>query len=443
MADTKQQDVELNLDKKSASDCKLDNACENNDNKDKQEYKKIRLFLSRKIWIAIFSFLGLTIIGGIIEYSVQTPISQFFESLNGPSIKILNQEIERKNYLYVYNNISQEFYGSPQNRKFESLYNRSTKGHLQHLLDEHQWNEAFFFLSGATKEMPISKSHLLHMRRIYVQAQPELMMTFKKKNNSYGADFELFEKWKETKKIAALEKDDAVIQFEAGRACAQLNWVGGKYNLESMTYFKKALELHNGLKEKPIIFEVLKQALEQYSDNQHAENARKMIKTYYLEMHLQRLKENLKPYSFKHNQTVEETEQWNKRLNSFLLLSESNTLEPVDEFRFYLMAVAHFNNANKQNLLILDQAEDYFKTLHKNKTYDLIRQKAAIGDIVPASVLTEGKTSKKYKLTWPIINEILPGLFSGYCLKKKDYDRDVDLRDNCRALLKQNSILPN
>ena len=399
--------------------------------------KKIRLFFSRRIWIAILSFLALTIIGGIIEFTVQTPISKYIEKITGPRMRTLQKQLELGNHEFVYNNIREKFYNEPDNEKYQELYLQSAEGFLRDLLKEKEWQKAGEFLSSAITGMPISNHIRRNLRRIYIAAQPERFRIFKQRERGPDAGPRLNALWQEIELMAAKEPEDPVIQYEASRTLAELDWVSERYNLYSLKYFENAIKLDPQSKDKEIIYNVLDQALEQSAREEIITQARSLIQTYYLEKYLPILQDMLKPYPFEEEQIVELPENWRKRINAFVILSDSQKLEPADEFRFYLMTIAHFPGKNKKNMKYLAQAKLYFKNLVKTKKFKAMRKLAELPEIVPTRVLSNGRRNQEFLETWPLISGMLAPIFAGYCHERIFYKPKSYLSRNCYKLLKK------
>lgn len=404
--------------------------------------KKIKLFFSKRIWITVISFIVLTVIGGIIEFTVQTPISKYIERLTGPRLRTLKKQIRQGNHEFVYRSIKSKFHDEPYDKNYDALYRESTEGFLRDLIKEHEWEKASRLLQEAIEGMPVSKDHRLYLRQIYMAAQSERFRLFKKmERGDPKAGERLGALWREVEGLALKEKDDPIVQYETGRTLAELDWVGGRYNLYSLEYFERAIELDSHITDKEILFAVLDQALEQNPGNKMTEKAQHIIQTYFFEEYLPRLKDTLKPYAFKENQVVEESEQWNKRTNGFYIISNSDNVEEKDSFRFYLMALAHLTWLNEKNTEVIKQAKEYFKNLAKTKKFAKVKKAAELPRIVPVSVITEGKTDKKHRAVWPLISGQLASIFEGYCHKMISYKHDIDVQRNCYRLLKKTGKL--
>ncbi len=399
--------------------------------------KKVKLFFSKRIWIAILSFLALTIIGGVIEFTVQTPISKYIEKVTGPRMRTLKTQLAQGNHEFVYNNIKDKFYNEPDNEKYKELYLKSASGSLRDLLKEKEWQKASEFLSTAITGTPISDEFRRNLRAVYIAGQPERFQLFKQSERGPDAGARLNALWQEIELMASKEPEAPVIQYEAGRTLAELDWVAQRYNLYSLDYFEKAIKLDPQIKDQEIIYNVLDQTLEQSAREAIITKARSLIQTYYLEKYLPILQDMLKPYPFEKEQITELPENWRKRINAFVILSDSQKLEPADEFRFYLMTIAHFSGKNKKNMKYLAQAKLYFKNLVKTKKFKTMRNLAELPKIVPTSVLSNGRRDQAFRETWPLISGTLAPIFAGYCHERFFYKPKSYLSRNCYQLLKK------
>jgi len=399
--------------------------------------KKVRLFFSRRVWIAIITFIALTAIGGIIEMSVQTPISNYIDKIVGPRMRTLKRQLGAGNFEFVYRTIKPKFYEEPYDKRYQNLYIESSEGLLHDLIEEYEWEKAASFIQEAVEGMPISKEHRTKLRRVYMSVQAERFKQFKNEATGSDAGRRLNEMWKEVKMLALKEEDDPIIQFEAGRALAELDWVGDRYNKNSIIYFQKALKLNSKMKDKEIIYVVLDQALESSPDYAIVKKSRAIIEKYYIEGYLDRLRGLLKPYPFKDNQDIEKSEKWDKRINAFLILLSAKKAAPADKFRFHLMTVAHFRWSNELNLKLLKKSKLYFSSLEKSGKFNEARKKAKLPDIVPASVFSLSSSSDKFKETWPLVSGMLAPIFEGYCHKRLFSEGDADVSEHCESLLRK------
>ncbi|MFH1380228.1 MAG: hypothetical protein ABII23_08125 [bacterium] len=402
-----------------------------------QPPQKIKIFFSNKIWLTIISFLALTIIGGIIEFTVQTPISRYIERFTGPQYKTLKKQIKAGNYEFVFRNIKQKFHDKPENKIYKRLYAQSSEGYLNQLVTDHDWNKASIFLNEAAEGMPVSQELRLNLRRLYIGAQAERYKVFKQRKKGQQEEDRLVNMFEEIKLLALKEKDDPIIQYEAGRASAELTMQNGMYYAPSIIYFENALEL--GLKDtdQQIIYNVLDQVLEKDPQNKLAVKAKNIIQKYYIEKYAEKLRDMLKSVPFSKVQQFEPIQDWNKRVNAFNILSKSGKLDKVDEFKFYVLTSAHCRLTNAYNTKLVNQAKEYVKKIEKEKTFEELKTQAQFPKIVPASVLSKSEDSEEFKAAWPLVSGILAPIFEGYCEDRLVYEPNKNLQKNTFKLLKK------
>ncbi|MBD3271921.1 MAG: hypothetical protein GF384_05235 [Elusimicrobia bacterium] len=401
--------------------------------------KKIKLFFSRRVWITVISFIGLTIIGGIIEFSVQTPISRFIERYTGPRVRTLHDQLDKGNYEFVYRNIKDRLYDKPNNEEFARIYRTSVIGLLDEHATAHQWDPAADVLKEAIEGMPISDSLKRDINRAYMRAKPEHVKFIKKQNNTdMQEQFQIIRL--DINRIARIYPQDPVIQWYAGKTYAYLSDTRAAFNLDCLDYFARALHADSSITDTELLDQVLTQALSE-SAGSDLRTAQTFIIDHYQSRFAEQLHAMLRPKPFGAKQDVEPAGAWNKRINAFETLTKTNMLTPVDEFLFYTLTVAHIRRPNDKKLEKINEAKKYFIRIRKEGTFEGIYEKAALPRIVPASVLSGKDTAEIFHIVWPLMTGILAPIFEGYCHERLFNGFNIFLENNCYRFLDVTSKL--
>jgi hypothetical protein len=408
--------------------------------------------------VTILSFLVLTTIGGLIEFTVTTPLSRYLEKLTGPRIRTLRQQLKVGNHEFVFRSIRPKFHDEPYDEDFASLYRESTKGVLLDLFRERKWDRATAALTESIDGMPLSPAHRTDLRRIYSR------LMLKRVVERIADENELMESWdfrkraardreiektfsalrEEIIELSKIERDDAGIQLLLAKIVAHTMW---GLDVQSLSLFERAIGMNAEFSSDKIFKKVLMAALIDDPNEKTTILARKMIQLYHLDEFLSSLRDNLKPLVFGRDRISEyytDNDRYCIRLNSYLVLKQAQKADRGDDFLYSLQLLAHTDEQTKRRGLGMDEFKRviaYFEDLHREGKLAATIADVQLPEELGISVIKESPTHEYLALAWPLISGPLAFLFEAYCQRwignqGSATSPSVNLKEHCAQLLK-------
>ncbi len=409
--------------------------------------KKVTLFFSRKIWIAILTFLALTIIGAVIEFTVQTPISKYIEKVTGPRVRTLKDQLKIGNNEFVYKAVKEKFHDEPYDEDYLFLYTESTKGFINDLVKEREWEKARTFLNESLEGMPVPPEHRTALRRTFAKSLP---IFFKENHTEYGKKEK--KEWIDgfadyAKSLALKEKEDADLQYYVGEAIARSaeSYYQSGYYKSSLPYFIAFLENKPKDKEVPgFISEVFLYFMGSAPDGKYIPEMRKAAVNHLMSEMEQKLHEVLmlkKPQE--KNDKRFRTNDKERFDNAFLILTDSGKITERDKINYCL--IRFLNSDDDDDIEVFKNANNYLTGLKSQKKLKKAIDEADLPAYVPVQIMHNQSNSKgsffdkeekeMYDTALPLLKSSFINIVSAFCNDEDTIKSNPTVVENCYSVL--------